>query len=89
MKEAMTGTAGLTAGMYTKLTETVKPEDGIIVVSGATGGVGALSVSILKKLGYRVAAITGKETARDYLMNLELRLLSCEKILNPWIINRF
>jgi NADPH:quinone reductase-like Zn-dependent oxidoreductase len=69
-----------------RLTETVKPEDGIIVVSGATGGA---SVSILKKLGYRVAAITGKETARDYLMNLELRLLSCEKILNPWIINRF
>jgi NADPH:quinone reductase-like Zn-dependent oxidoreductase len=33
-----------------RLTETVKPEDGIIVVSGATGGVGALSVSILKKL---------------------------------------
>jgi NADPH:quinone reductase-like Zn-dependent oxidoreductase len=76
-------TAGLTAGMSVlRLTETVKPEDGIIVVSGATGGVGALSVSILKKLGYRVAAITGKETARDYLMNLELRLLSCEKILN-------
>lgn len=72
MKEAMTlGTAGLTAGMsILRLTEKVKPEDGIIVVSGATGGVGALSVSILKKLGYRVAAITGKETARDYLMNL-------------------
>jgi NADPH:quinone reductase-like Zn-dependent oxidoreductase len=80
------GTAGLTAGMSVlRLTETVKPEDGIIVVSGATGGVGALSVSILKKLD-KVAAITGKETARDYLMNLEL---SCEKILNPWIINRF
>jgi hypothetical protein len=31
--------------------------------------VGALSVSILK-VRYRVAAITGKETARDYLMNL-------------------
>jgi acrylyl-CoA reductase (NADPH) len=72
IKEAMTlGTAGLTAGMsILRLTETVKPEDGIIVVSGATGGVGALSVTILKKLGYRVAAITGKETARDYLMNL-------------------
>jgi acrylyl-CoA reductase (NADPH) len=72
MLEAMTlGTAGLTAGMSVlRLTEKVKPEDGIIVVSGATGGVGALSVSILKKLGYRVAAITGKETARDYLMNL-------------------
>jgi hypothetical protein len=35
MKEAMTlGTAGLTAGMSLRLTETVKPEDGIIVVSG-------------------------------------------------------
>jgi NADPH:quinone reductase-like Zn-dependent oxidoreductase len=69
MKEAMTLGTGLTAGMSVlRLTETA--EDGIIVVSGATGGVGALSVSILKKLGYRVAAITGKETARDYLMNL-------------------
>jgi NADPH:quinone reductase-like Zn-dependent oxidoreductase len=47
----MTLGAGLTAGMSVlRLTETVKPEDGIIVVSGATGGVGALSVSILKKL---------------------------------------
>jgi putative YhdH/YhfP family quinone oxidoreductase len=72
MKEAMIlGTAGLTAGMSVlRLIETIKPEDGEIVVSGATGGVGALSVAILKKLGYRVAAITGKETARDYLMNL-------------------
>jgi len=72
MKEAMIlGTAGLTAGMSVlRLTETIKPEDGAIVVSGATGGVGALSVSILKKLGYRISAITGKETARDYLMNL-------------------
>jgi len=72
MKEAMTlGTAGLTAGISVlKLTETVKPEDGAIIVSGATGGVGALSIGILKKLGYRIAAITGKETERDFLMNL-------------------
>jgi putative YhdH/YhfP family quinone oxidoreductase len=72
MKEAMIlGTAGLTAGMSVlRLVETVKPEDGEIVVSGATGGVGALSVSILKKLGYRVAAITGKDSEHDYLRNL-------------------
>jgi putative YhdH/YhfP family quinone oxidoreductase len=72
MKEAMIlGTAGLTAGMSVlRLSESIKPEAGEIVVSGATGGVGALSVAILKKLGYKVAAITGKETARDYLMNL-------------------
>ncbi|WP_163718545.1 YhdH/YhfP family quinone oxidoreductase [Mangrovibacterium lignilyticum] len=72
MKEAMIyGTAGLTAGMSVlRLTELIKPEDGKIVVSGATGGVGALSVLILGKLGYSVTAITGKETERDYLINL-------------------
>ncbi|WP_299582184.1 YhdH/YhfP family quinone oxidoreductase [uncultured Sunxiuqinia sp.] len=72
MKEAMIiGTAGLTAGMSVlRLTETIEPEDGEIIVSGATGGVGALSISILNKLGYRIAAITGKETARDFLMKL-------------------
>lgn len=72
MKEAMIyGTAGLTAGMSVlRLTELIKPTDGKKVVSGATGGVGALSVSILSKLGYSVVAITGKETERDYLINL-------------------
>ncbi len=72
MKEAMIyGTAGLTAGMSVfRLTELIKPEDGKIAVSGATGGVGALSVSILSKLGYSVVAITGKETERDYLIHL-------------------
>lgn len=72
LKEAMIyGTAGLTAGMSVlRLTELIKPKDGKIVVSGATGGVGSLSVSILSKLGYSVVAITGKETERDYLINL-------------------
>ncbi len=72
MKEAMIfGTAGLTAGMSVlKLTETIKPKDGEIAISGATGGVGALSISILKQLGYRISAITGKETERDFLLNL-------------------
>ena len=72
MKEAMIfGTAGLTAGMSVlRLTEMVKPEQGKIAVSGATGGVGALSVSLLSRLGYSVVAITGKETEFDYLFNL-------------------
>jgi len=72
MKEAMIyGTAGLTAGMSVlRLTELISPKQGEIVVSGATGGVGALSVSILSKLGYDVVAVTGKESERDYLMNL-------------------
>lgn len=72
MKEAMIiGTAGLTAGISVlRLNETVKPEDGPIIVSGATGGVGSLSIAILKKLGYQTIAITGKETEREYLMKL-------------------
>ncbi|MDV7186413.1 YhdH/YhfP family quinone oxidoreductase [Lutibacter sp. TH_r2] len=71
-KEAMIiGTAGLTAGMSVlRLIETVKPEDGTIVVSGATGGVGSVSVMILNKLGYKVAAITGKEAEKQYLLDL-------------------
>ena len=72
MKEAMIyGTAGLTAGISVlRLTELVKPEDGKIIVSGATGGVGSLSVSILSKLGYSVIALTGKKSEQDYLFNL-------------------
>ena len=72
MKESMIiGTAGLTAGMSVlKLTELIKPEDGSIVVSGATGGVGSLSVAILAKLGYFVVAVSGKAEANDFLIGL-------------------
>ncbi|UMB59500.1 YhdH/YhfP family quinone oxidoreductase [Lutibacter sp. A80] len=78
MKEAMIfGTAGLTAGMSVlRLTESVKPKDGNIVVSGATGGVGSLSVLILNKLGYKVTAITGKETEKHYFENLGVEVIS-------------
>lgn len=72
MKEAMTiGTAGLTAGMSVlRLSEIVKPEDGSIVVSGSTGGVGSLSIGILKKMGYKTVAITGKKADVEFLKNL-------------------
>lgn len=72
MKEAMIfGTAGLTAGIsILRLISLVKPTDGNIIVSGATGGVGSLSIVILNKLGYSVTAITGKESERDYLSKL-------------------
>lgn len=72
MKEAMSiGTAGLTAAMSVlRLSELVQPDDGDILVSGATGGVGSVSISILKKLGYSVTALTGKDTKRAYLSQL-------------------
>lgn len=72
MKESMIiGTAGLTAGMSVlRLTEHIKSEDGKVVVSGATGGVGALSVAILAKLGFEVSAISGKKAEFDFLRRL-------------------
>lgn len=72
MKESMVyGTGGLTAGMSVqKLIALVQPEDGKIAVSGATGGVGALSVAILSTLGYSVVAITGKASEKAHLLAL-------------------
>lgn len=71
-KEAMIiGTAGFTAGIsVTRLSELLKPSDGKVVVSGATGGVGSVAVSILSKLGYQVVAVSGKLEENDFIMSL-------------------
>lgn len=70
LKEAMIlGTAGLTAGMSVQKIQETLPS-GRIAVSGATGGVGSLSIAILSRLGYEVVAISGKESERDYLSSL-------------------
>ncbi|MCM8535448.1 MAG: YhdH/YhfP family quinone oxidoreductase [Lentisphaeraceae bacterium] len=70
LKESMVlGTAGLTAGMSVQKLQQVLPS-GKIAVSGATGGVGSLSINILAKLGYEVVAISGKESEKDYLFSL-------------------
>ena len=72
LKESMIyGTAGVTAGMSVLfLSERVKPEDGRILVTGATGGVGSLSVAILSKLGYAVTALTGKTEETAFLESI-------------------
>ena len=72
LEESMViGTAGLTAGMSVyRLIQNVSPEDGNVVVTGATGGVGSLSIAILSKLGYKVTAITGKDHDHDFLFQL-------------------
>ncbi|MGL1889726.1 MAG: YhdH/YhfP family quinone oxidoreductase [Reichenbachiella sp.] len=72
LREAMLyGTAGLTAGVgVSKIVALVAPEDGPVVVSGATGGVGSISVMILSKLGYTVTALTGKPDEAGFLKSL-------------------
>ncbi len=73
-REAMIyGTAGFTAAMCIDkiVMHGVKPEDGEILVTGATGGVGSFAVAFLARLGYTVVAATGKvEEAGDYLRRL-------------------
>ena len=73
LKEAMlVGTAGFTAALSVIEMEEngVKPGNGPILVTGATGGVGSMAVSMLAKLGYEVAASTGKAGMKDELLRL-------------------
>lgn len=74
LREAMAlGTAGFTAalGVRRMLENHQKPEMGTIAVTGPTGGVGSVAISILSQLGFKVAAVTGKKAAaQDYLTAL-------------------
>jgi acrylyl-CoA reductase (NADPH) len=73
MTESMTlGTAGLTAGLCVRALEEhdVSPEKGQVLVTGATGGVGSLAVTLLAKIGYGVVAVSGKSGRADWLCEL-------------------
>jgi acrylyl-CoA reductase (NADPH) len=66
------GTAGFTAMLSLMALEEhgVRPENGEVVVTGATGGVGSISTLLLAMAGYDVVASTGKSTAHAYLKEL-------------------
>ncbi len=73
LREAMIlGTAGLTAALCVDklLTSGLKPEDGEVLVTGATGGVGTVAISLLHKLGFKVIAASGKPEQTDFLLSL-------------------
>jgi putative YhdH/YhfP family quinone oxidoreductase len=73
LRESMVyGTAGVTAALcIAKLQqEAVTPDQGEIVVTGATGGVGSLAVAMLARLGYRAVAATGKAQEHEFLKRL-------------------
>jgi acrylyl-CoA reductase (NADPH) len=71
--EAMAlGTAGFTAILCVLALEEhgILPDSGQILVTGASGGVGSLAITLLAKLGYQVIASTGKIEAVDFLYRL-------------------
>lgn len=72
-KQAMAiGTAGYTAALCVDalIRKGVTPDQGEVLVTGATGGVGSVAVALLKKAGFTVAAATGKEAEGEYLKSL-------------------
>ncbi len=73
LRESMLlGTAGLTAGLCIDKLEQcgLTPEAGPVLVTGATGGVGSIAVALLARLGYNVAASTGKAGQSEFLRQL-------------------
>ncbi len=66
------GTAGFTAMLCLQVLEHygVRPGSGDVLVTGAGGGVGSLSVALLASLGYRVTAATGKQALHERMKDL-------------------
>ena len=66
------GTAGYTAMLCVMAIERfgLSPTAGDVLVTGASGGVGSISIALLKQLGYRVVAATGRLTEEAYLKAL-------------------
>lgn len=67
------GTAGFTAMLAVLALEEhglTPANDGEVLITGAVGGVGSIAVALLAKLGYRVAASTGREAEHAYLKSL-------------------
>ena len=66
------GTAGYTASLCVDalLQHGVSPDQGEILVTGATGGVGTVAVALLNAAGFKVAAATGKSSEEQFLQQL-------------------
>ena len=74
--EAMSiGTAGYTAALAIHRMEQngQRPENGPVVVTGATGGVGSIAIDMLDGRGYEVVAVTGKADEEEYLASIGAR----------------
>lgn len=72
LKESMIiGTAGFTAAIsFSHIAKKLKPEQGKIVVTGATGGVGSVALCLLNQAGFSTVAVSGKQSESDFLTSL-------------------
>ena len=80
------GTAGLTSMLCVMTLEEagVAPGSGPVVVTGASGGVGSVAVSLLSRRGHEVAAVTGRESSHEFLRQLGAsQILSREEMSSP------
>jgi len=77
------GTAGFTAALSLVDMEQngLKPGQGPVIVTGATGGVGSVAVQLLAARGYEVTALTGKDGEHDFLRSLGARDVLSRKTL--------
>lgn len=86
-KRAMAiGTAGFTAMLAVMALEEhgVTPAAGEVLVTGAAGGVGSVAVAVLAKLGYQVAASTGRAETHAYLKSLgATNIIAREELAEP------
>jgi acrylyl-CoA reductase (NADPH) len=87
-KDAMAiGTAGITAMLSVMALEQhgLQPGHGPVLVTGAAGGVGSVATGILSKLGYEVAAVTGRPEASDYLMSIGATRIVAREDINETV----
>lgn len=86
LKEAMIiGTAGFTAALSVQRLQDngLKPENGPVLVTGATGGVGSIGIAMLSKIGFNVIASSGKKEAEGYLTSIGAsRVIGREDVYN-------
>ena len=79
------GTAGYTAALAIHRMEQngQRPEDGPVVVTGATGGVGSIAIDMLDGRGYEVVAVTGKADEAGYLESIGARRVLDRNEIDP------
>lgn len=85
LKEAMSyGTGGLTAALCIQKLEKMgaRPQDGLVAVTGSTGGVGSISIALLKQLGYNVVAFSGKPEQTKHLKSI-----GADEVLHRDVLN--